>query len=101
MPNRTLVSRARASSLLATTCVAALLLGAPLPAWSGGISVTNNPNGTSVSNPANTTVTSIVVNASTLSGNISNAGTITPGAQSNFVGRSVTAAISVTNSTIG
>jgi hypothetical protein len=94
-------SRFSASALLATTSVAALLLGAPLPAWAGGISVTNNPNGTSVSNPVNATVTSIIVDTSTLTGTISNAGTITPGVQSNFVGRNETAAISVTNSTIG
>ncbi|HEV3247477.1 MAG TPA: hypothetical protein VG124_09770 [Beijerinckiaceae bacterium] len=53
-------------ALLATTSVAALLLGTPLPAHAAGISVTGNA--ANVDNPANTTVTSIVVNAANVSG---------------------------------
>ncbi|MBV9754543.1 MAG: hypothetical protein JO188_18635 [Hyphomicrobiales bacterium] len=97
-PAPRLGSRAPSATLLASTSLAALLLGMHLPAKAGGISVNNNvPNVSSVSNPANTTVTSIIVNASSLSGAISNAGTITP----NFVGGMERAAITVTNSTIG
>jgi hypothetical protein len=82
-------------ALLATTSVAALLLGAPLPAGAAGISVTGNAN--KVDNPANTTVTSIIVNNANVSGAVTNEGTVTPG---KAVG-GATQAISITNSTIG
>lgn len=64
-------------TLLATTSVAALLLGVPLPAHAAGISVTGNA--ASVDNPANTTVTSIIVNNANISGAVTNEGTVTPG----------------------
>ena len=65
----------RVPALLATTSVAALLFGAPLPAGAAGISVTGNA--TSVDNPANTTVTSIIVNNANISGAVTNEGKIT------------------------
>jgi hypothetical protein len=64
-------------ALLATTSVAALLLGTPLPAHAGGISVTTNTN--KVDNPANTAVTSIVINGVTVTGTVTNEGTVSPG----------------------
>src|SRR5580704_16461729 len=86
-------------ALLATTSVAALLLGGA-PARAGGLSF-NGQTQASVTNPANTTVTSIVINNSTVTGAVTNAGTISPGkAGVGFDGATV--ALTVTNnSTIG
>ena len=68
----------RASALLATTSIAALLLGAA-PVEAGGLSFSNNPMVPVVNNPVNTTITSIVINGSTVTGAMTNMGTITPG----------------------
>jgi hypothetical protein len=89
----------RASSLLATTSLAALLLGGA-PALAGGLSFDGQTQA-SVTNPANTTVTSIVINNSTVTGAVTNAGTISPGKAGGGNG-GATAALAVTNnSTIG
>lgn len=61
-------------SLLATTSVAALLLASTLPA-SAGQSIANTTV-SSVSNPQGQSTTSIVISGSTVSGAVSNAGTI-------------------------
>jgi hypothetical protein len=82
-------------ALLATTSVAALLLGAPLPAGAAGISVTGNAN--KVDNPANTTVTSIVVNAANVSGAVTNEGTVKPGKAVTVNGVTVTASGSISH----
>ena len=68
----------RASALLATTSIAALLLGAA-PVEAGGLSFSNNPMVPVVNNPVNTTITSIVINGSAVTGAMTNMGTITPG----------------------
>jgi hypothetical protein len=82
------------ASLLATTSLAALLLGAPAHA---GQSFTNQSVAT-VTNPAGQATTSIVITGSTVTGAVTNAGTITPG-KANPNG--TTAAVFVANSTIG
>ena len=66
--------RGVAPSLLATTSVAALLLGNPLPA-SAGQRITNMTV-SSVANPQGQATTSIVISGSTVTGAVSNAGTI-------------------------
>ena len=76
-PSRAMPSRGLAPSLLATTSLAALLLGGA-PALAGGLSFDGQTQA-SVTNPANTTVTSIVINNSTVTGAVTNAGTISPG----------------------
>ena len=63
------------ASLLATTSVAALLLAAPAQA---GQTITNQTVAT-VTNPAGKATTSIVITGSTVTGAVTNAGTITPG----------------------
>ena len=76
-PSRATPSRGLAPSLLATTSLAALLLGGA-PALAGGLSFDGQTQA-SVTNPANTTITSIVINNSTVTGAVTNAGTISPG----------------------
>ena len=76
-PSRAMPSRGLAASLLATTSLAALLLGGA-PALAGGLSFDGQTQA-SVTNPANTTITSIVINNSTVTGAVTNAGTISPG----------------------
>src|SRR4029077_7811449 len=100
-------------ALLATTSVAALLLGTPLPAHAAGISgpgthcpappaeIAAPGNAPNVDNPANTTVTSIVVNAANVTGAVTNEGTVKPGKAVTVNGVTVTASVVVTNSTIG
>ena len=82
--------RGGAPSLLATTSVAALLLGNPLPA-SAGQSITNTTV-SSVANPQGKSTTSIVVSGSTVTGTVSNAGTISAGMPS---------VLSIATSTVG
>jgi outer membrane autotransporter protein len=101
MPKLPLDPRARilrlvASSLLAGTSIAALLLAAPAQA---GQTITNQTVAT-VTNPAGNATTSIVITGSTVTGAVTNAGTISPGKPGGFSGFA-TLAISVTNSTIG
>jgi hypothetical protein len=69
--------RGVAPSLLATTSVAALLLGSLSPA-SAGQSFTNR-SVASISSPQGQATTSIVISGSTVTGAVSNAGTISPG----------------------
>ena len=76
-PYRATPSRGLALSLLATTSLAALLLGGA-PARAGGLSF-NGQTQASVTNPANTTVTSIVINNSTVTGAVTNSGTRSSG----------------------
>ena len=66
----------RAPALLASTSVAALLMAAPAQA---GQTITNQTVAT-VSNPAGNVTTSIVISSSTVTGAVTNAGTIMPGA---------------------
>ena len=87
------ILRLAASSLLAGTSIAALLLAVPAKA---GQTITNQTVAT-VTNPAGNATTSIVINGSTVTGAVTNAGTISPGT---LVGTN-TAALAVTNSTIG
>ena len=80
MPKLPLDPRARilrlvASSLLAGTSIAALLLAAPAQA---GQTITNQTVAT-VTNPAGNATTSIVITVSTVTGAVTNAGTISPG----------------------
>jgi len=82
--------RGGAPSLLATTSVAALLLGNPLPA-SAGQSITNTTV-SSVANPQGKSTTSIVISGSTITGAVSNAGTISAGMPS---------VLSIATSTVG
>ena len=70
-------------ALLATTSVAALLLGAPAQA---GQSVTATTVA-SVSNPAGHNTTSIIITGSTVTGAVTNAGSISPG-KAGFSGNS-------------
>ena len=83
----------RAPALLASTCVTALLLGAPAQA---GQTVTNMTVAT-VNNPAGNNTTSIVINGSKVTGAVTNAGTITPGKANG----GATGAINLLGSTIG
>ena len=93
-PSRATSRRGLAPSLLATTSLAALLLGGT-PALAGGLSFDGQTQA-SVTNPANTTITSIVINNSTVTGAVTNAGTISPGkAGAGFNGATV--ALAVTN----
>jgi hypothetical protein len=74
-------SRLPISSLLATTSVAALLFALPTGALGGpgaGQSV-NNQTVATVTNAAGQSITSIVITNSTVTGAVTNAGTITPG----------------------
>jgi outer membrane autotransporter protein len=82
------------ASLLATTSLAALLLGAPAHA---GQSFTNASVAT-VTNPAGQATTSIVITGSTVTGAVTNAGTIAPG---KATPNGTTAALFVANSTVG
>jgi hypothetical protein len=82
------------ASLLATTSLAALLLGAPAHA---GQSFTNTAVAT-VTNPAGQATTSIVITGSTVAGAVTNAGTIAPG---KATPNGTTAALFVSNSTVG
>jgi hypothetical protein len=68
------IFRLVASSLLAGTSIAALLLAAPAKA---GQTITT-PQAT-VTNPAGQATTSIVINGTTVTGAVTNAGTISPG----------------------
>ncbi len=86
--------RASHASLLATTSLAALLLGAPAHA---GQSFTNAGVAT-VTNPAGQATTSIVITGSTVTGAVTNAGTIAPG---KATPNGTTAALFVANSTVG
>jgi fibronectin-binding autotransporter adhesin len=90
--------RRRASFLLATTSIAALLLGAATPAQAGQ-AITNTTVAT-VTNPAGQATTSIVITGSTVSGAVANAGTITPGKAGLGLNGS-TAALFVQNSSVG
>jgi hypothetical protein len=85
------------TSLLTTTSVVALLLGAPAQA---GQTITNQTVAT-VTNPAGQATTSIVITGSTVTGAVTNAGTITPGKQANVGDLTVTIALTVLGSTIG
>ena len=85
----------RAPALLASTCVTALLLGSPTQA---GQTVTPSTPQMTVSNAAGNKTTSIVITGTSVSGAVTNAGTITPGKANVGLG---TEAILVTNSTIG
>jgi hypothetical protein len=82
------------ASLLATTSLAALLLGAPAHA---GQSFTNASVAT-VTNPSGQATTSIVITGSTVTGAVTNAGTIAPG---KATPKGTTAALFVANGTIG
>jgi len=93
VPKFPLDPRLVASPLLASTCVAALLLGAA-PAQAGQMITTPQA---SVTNPAGQATTSIVITGTTVTGAVANAGTISPGTT---VGTR-TVALAVTNSTIG
>jgi len=93
VPKFPLDPRLLASPLLASTCVAALLLGTA-PAKAGQVFTTPQA---SVTNPAGQATTSIVITGTTVTGAVANAGTISPGT---LVGAN-TAALAVTNSTIG
>ncbi|MBV8184835.1 MAG: hypothetical protein JOY76_09125, partial [Hyphomicrobiales bacterium] len=66
--------RGLAPSLLATTSVAALFIATPLPA-SAGKSI-KNATVSSVSNAQGQATTSIVISGSTVTGAVTNAGTI-------------------------
>jgi fibronectin-binding autotransporter adhesin len=90
--------RDRAPFLLATTSIAALLLGAATPAQAGQ-AVTNTTVAT-VTNPAGQATTSIVITGSTVTGAITNAGTIAPG-KVGVDPNGSTAALLVENSSVG
>ena len=68
-------ARSSMPALLATTSLAALLLAAPAKAGQ----VITNQTVANVTNPAGNATTSIVINNSTVTGAVTNAGTITPG----------------------
>ncbi|MBV8448346.1 MAG: hypothetical protein JO124_10200, partial [Hyphomicrobiales bacterium] len=78
------------ATLLASTSLAALLLGPPFPTWAG-----------SITNPANTVVTSIAIQNSTVTGSVTNAGTITPGMFTTNGGTSVAAIAIFNGSSVG
>ena len=82
--------RSGAPSLLATTSVAALLLGNPLPASAG--QKINNMSVSSVAVGQGQATTSVIITGSTVSGAVTNAGTISAGAAS---------VLSIATSTIG
>ncbi|MBW0003533.1 MAG: autotransporter domain-containing protein [Hyphomicrobiales bacterium] len=63
-----------APALLASTCVAALLLGAPAKAKN--ISVSGNPNAPAQINQAGSSITKITITNSTVTGGVANNGTI-------------------------
>ena len=83
----------RAPALLATTSVAALLLGAPVQAGQ----MFNTPQMT-VANPAGNVTTSIVITGTTVMGAVTNGGTITPG---KAVAAIDVAALAIINSSVG
>ena len=83
-----------APMLLASTSIAALLIALPARA---GQTITNQTI-PSVTNPAGQTTTSIIIINSTVTGAVTNAGTISPG---KMIGGGKTAAIGVASSTIG
>ncbi|MBV9054364.1 MAG: autotransporter outer membrane beta-barrel domain-containing protein [Hyphomicrobiales bacterium] len=82
--------------LLATTCVAALLLAAPAHA---GQAITGQTVAT-VSNGTGQVTTSIVITGSTVMGAVTNAGTIAPGKVSPN-GNASTVALAIFNSSVG
>ena len=91
--------RGRKPWLLATTSMAALLLGAAAPAQAG-----QKISGTTVAivtNPAGQATTSIVITGSTVTGAVTNAGTITPGKAGLGLNGSTTVALFVQNSSVG
>ncbi len=92
-PRRALESSV-APTLLASTCVAALLLGAPARA---GQTITNQTVAT-VTNPAGQVTTSIVITGSTVTGAVTNAGTIAPGKAGI---NATTVALAINNSSVG
>jgi len=73
---RSASQRGRTASLLATTSLAALLLAGPTAALAGNITE-NHQTVATVTNPAGQTVSAIAVTNSTVTGTVSNAGTIT------------------------
>jgi len=83
----------RAPALLASTCVTALLLGAPAQAGQTVVNMTVQ----TVNNPAGNNTTSIVINGSKVTGAVTNAGTITPGVL--IVNTAV--ALAIDNSNVG
>ena len=89
-------------SLLATTSAAALLLAGPAPAGAGQ-SVANQTVA-AVTNPAGGATTSVFITGATVTGDVTNAGTITPGKVTQvtvpFPFASATA-IAVNNSAVG
>jgi len=83
-----------APSLLATTSAAALLLAAPVRA---GQAITGQTVAT-VTNPAGHSTTSIVIIGSTVTGAVTNAGTIAPGKAGI---NNTTVALALLNSSVG
>jgi hypothetical protein len=94
-PGRALKSGV-APALLASTCVAALLLGVPARA---GQAITTPQ--ASVTNPAGHATTSIVITGTTVTGAVTNAGTITPGTIAGGGGLNTGTALAVINSSVG
>ena len=94
-PRRVLKSGV-APALLATTSVAALLLATPARA---GQAITT-PQAT-VTNPAGHATTSIVITGTTVTGAVTNAGTITPGTTANGGGGNTVTGLAVINSSVG
>ncbi|MBW0003725.1 MAG: autotransporter domain-containing protein [Hyphomicrobiales bacterium] len=84
----------RVPALLATTSVAALLMAPPAQA---GQNITTPQM--VVTNPAGNVTTSIVITGTTVTGAVTNAGTITPGTNVAVAGG--TAALAVINSSVG